>query len=257
MLAHQYQIWLQGGWGHEWNPDDPIEKRYVGITAVAKRDKESTFEVFNELVAMRLGQLIGLPIPVGMVLNKDNTFYFASCHILAAGGELPKADLERFAKEKPIEACGVLVFDAWIANTDRHDENLWYDYYADRYFLIDHGRALLDGSGLTHLRSRADDLALRTDPPCLAPHIRSFHAFEFWRQQITALSEAAIRTTAIEAATVGVDQTLALECANWLIKRRRELPQLFRKNTSIFSRLQPSVLDPFGGPDVLFPQYCI
>ena len=41
-------------WGDEIDPDGPNEKRYVGITAVAKRDRESPHEVFNEIVAARL-----------------------------------------------------------------------------------------------------------------------------------------------------------------------------------------------------------
>jgi hypothetical protein len=35
-----------------------------------------------------------------------------------------------------------IVFDEWIANTDRHEGNLVYEPVSKSYWLIDHGRAL-------------------------------------------------------------------------------------------------------------------
>jgi len=103
MLAHRYQIYKKA-WGNDFGDGGDKEKRWIGLAALAKRDRACKFEVFNELVAMRLGQMLGLPIPSGMVVENGGGVYYASCHILAAGGELPEADLERFCHEKRREA---------------------------------------------------------------------------------------------------------------------------------------------------------
>ena len=247
MLAHRYQIW-PSGWSAEWDKDEDIEKRYVGITTIAKRDRQSPYGVFNELVCMRLAQLIGLPVPIGMTLERDGNVYFASCHLLAAGGEMPKADLQRFVTDRPADACGITVFDAWIANADRHDENMWYDYYSDggQFVLFDHGRALLNGSGRVHMSSNESRLGIRLDPPCLSFHMRSFTSFSHWVGLIQQVPTAAIFAATREAATVGVDVTLAEECATWFSARRDRLPELFRGSSDDFPQRERSLLDPFG-----------
>ena len=256
MLAHRYQIWPKS-WGRELDPEDDKEKRYVGVTVLAKRDRHSPFEVFNELLAMRLGQLAGLPVATGLVVERDGNPYFASCHLLAAGGELPAADFDRFATDKPHEACGVTVFDAWIANTDRHGKNMWYDYYGGEFFLLDHGRSLLGGSGRVHLLSQDRQLGIRLDEPCLAPHIRSFSGFAWWYEAICAISPNSIRAAALEASRVGIEQDLAIECASWLLKRRHSLPALFRSNIGVFPHAAPTLHDPFGAFDDFLPEWCI
>lgn len=256
MLAHCYQLW-EDAWSGEDDKDDDIERRYVGITAVAKRNRHVPYEVFNELVAMSLGRLVGLPIPNGMVVAKGNNSYYASCHIMGAGGQMPPANLARFCQEQKSEACGVLLFDAWIANTDRHDENMWYDYYANKYFLIDHGRALLNGSGAIHMESNRERLGIRVDPPCLSEHVTTFSNFPFWYDRLKLIPECTIRSIATQAATVGVDSDLADQCADWLIRRRRVLPELFTAEKDLFPKLEQSLLDPFGDCHDCQPDFTI
>lgn len=257
MLAHQYQVWPKLGWGDDLDPNDPKEKRYVGITTVAKRDRDSAFEVFNELVAMRLGQLMGLPIPPGVIVENDGKTFYCSAHVSAASGDLPNADLERFAADKEDDACGVMVFDAWIANCDRHDENLWYDYYGNKCFLFDHGMSLLGGSGRTALTSNRDRLAIRVDSPCLAEHLQSLSFFDHWHSRICDIPAHAIRSAVRDAASVGVDEALAHECGEWLLVRRGRLPQLFRNQRNDFPKVRPTLFDPFQNNDDCSPEYHI
>jgi hypothetical protein len=215
------------------------------------------YEPFNELVAARLGQVIGLPVPAGITVERGGNVYFCSCNIGAAGGDLPEADFARFATEKAGDACGVTVFDAWIANTDRHNSNLWYDYYNDRFVIFDHGRALLNGSGRVHLQSNRDRLGVLDDERSLSHHVTNFASFRHWHQRILEIPEYAIFQWIGEAAAVGVDPVLARECATWLVKRRVMLPDLFRNGLASFPKYQPSVFDPFGDCDDPPPEYYI
>jgi len=255
-LTCNYHIWPDG-WGPDWDVDEPNEKRNVGILAVAKRDRESSFEVFNELVAMRLGQMIGLPIPTGVVLEHEGNHYFCSLRIAADGNELPPANLEKFACEREEDSCGVMVFDAWIANTDRHNENLAYDYYANDYSIFDHGRGILGTSGRSHLLSNRDRLGVRVDSDCLADHFRSFGWFSRWYDRICEIPDPAIERIVKEASTVGVENELASECVTWLLDRRRRLPELFRKHEDLFPRMERNLFDPFGDDDDHTPEYHI
>ncbi len=256
LLAHKYKIWPES-WSADLDPDHPNEKRYVGITARAKRDRESPYEVFNELVAMRLGHLIGLPIPAGIVVERNGNFFFASCDVSTVDGELPAADVPRLCRDRSDDACGIMVFDAWIANTDRHDENIWYDYYGDVVVAFDHGRGLLGTSGRPHMNSNKVRLGIRLDEVCLADHIISFNEFPKWHDRICRLHPNAIIQTVTEASSVDIDKSLALECGDWLINRRNILPDLFRNERHVFKKLQKTIFDPFGVIDDYFPEYCI
>ena len=149
------------------------------------------------------------------------------------------------------------MFDAWIANTDRHDENLWYDYYGNTFLMFDHGRGVLGTSGRLHLTSNRSQLGIRIDSPCLSEFVETFHAFRHWHDRILDVPKHSIRQTAERAASVGVDIALARECAEWLLDRREKLPDLFRNNISSFPKYRPSLLDPFASSYDLLPEYNI
>jgi hypothetical protein len=256
MLAHKYQIYKKA-WGREVDPDSDIEQRLVGITAYAKRDRHNPYEVFNELVAMQLGRLIGLSVPPGMVVEKEGSLYFASMHILETGGSLPDCDFARFCREMRREACGTMVFDAWIANNDRHDENMWFNYYDSEYFLIDHGQSLLGNGGEVFLHSNRDRLHIRTSTPALSEFITSFVDFRHWYDLIKAIPPDSIRRVVNEAAKVGIDHLLANMTADWLIERRARLPRLFSMERGSFPKLIETLIDPFSDSNDTFPEYCI
>lgn len=206
---------------------------------------------------MRLAHLLGLPVPAGVVVARRGVPFFASCDVSVVDGELPSADFDRLCEDRPNEVCGLMVFDGWIANSDRHDEYIWYDYYGHKLVAFDHGRGLLGTSGRTHLVSNRRRLGIRLDPPCLADHIRSFDDFWKWMDRIDRLHPQTILGIAEEASAVDVDRALALECGNWLIERRKRLPQLFENERHVFTRLRRSLHEPFGRSDDYFPEYCI
>ncbi|MEM7478421.1 MAG: HipA family kinase [Planctomycetota bacterium] len=247
MLGHRYHIHKNA-----WGPNKATglsqrQRRIVGINALAKKNPDHEFEIYNELVASRLGQYMGLPIPVGMVLEKDSELFYASCHVSAATEELPDADLNRFCRDKADLACGVMVFDAWTANDDRHLENIWYNYYEDETFVFDQGNALLSDEGESHLHSAEKCLCVRYANDALSQFITSLDSFSIWYEAILRIPTSAITALVIEASAVGVDKMLGEKVGAWLLKRREILPRLFRDEVGRFPRLEMSLLDPFAG----------
>ena len=256
VLAHQYQIWRKH-WGRDLDPKHQNEKRWIALVGLAKRDRESPNEVFNELVALRLGQIIGLPIPAGLSIENKGKIYFVSCGLLTTGEELPEADLEKFAKDEARLACGIVTFDAWIGNVDRHDENIWYDYYGHKTAVFDHGQSLLGPFGHECLDNNESALTVKTGEYGLGSFVNSMVDFPHWYDRICAIPDSTIKSTCTEASAVGVGETLAKKCASWLINRKETLPQLFKDNKEKLPNLQSTLFDPFGNINDFYPEYII
>jgi hypothetical protein len=256
MLAHRYHVW---DWGNRISkPSDDCEKYQVGAVTIAKRDTTSQYEIFNELVAMHLGRCIGLPIPVGIVLEKASKPYYASFKVGIIGvAELPDGDIDSAIARLPAMCCGAIVFDAWISNVDRHSKNFWFDEEEGKLFLFDHGCALLNRIGVDHLTSTENSLAINSDNNDFMPEIRSLEAIDEWIERIAAIPSEAIHETVREAATAGVSTEEATQCGTWLVRRRKRLKELFRSGLSDFTKYSPGMFDPFREPNDDEPEYYI
>jgi hypothetical protein len=98
----------------------PIRGR---IAAVLKSDgTEIPTCVYNELVASRLGALIGLPAASGVLAQGKHAYEYASLLAATPGGRLPpifKPRAQRAAIRYPDECAAVFAFDLFIGNWDR------------------------------------------------------------------------------------------------------------------------------------------
>jgi hypothetical protein len=241
VLAHRYKIW--GDWGPQiQDGQEDCIKHFTGITVIAKRHVEYPYEVFNEIVCMHLGRILGLPIPIGMVLEHNHLTYYCSGDIAAAGGEFPPADFEHLAINEPRLTCGIALFDGWICNADRHAKNVYYDTDNGDVFLIDHGSAVLHSFGIQHLRQNTNRLVIRAE---FAAEVRDFSDFRHWYDLLLRIPEGTIQAVCAEAASVGVGIDEAAEAALLLVKRRADLWKLFRDNSREFPRHQATLFSPF------------
>jgi len=241
MLAHQYKVW---SWGDEREDGQEDCVKYdIGITVVAKRNRYQVYEVFNELVSMQLGRILGLPIPVGLITTKNDNSYYCSANISPGASDFPPADIRHLALNKADLACGIAIFDSWICNADRHAKNIFYDTDDGTVFLIDHGQSLLNTIGISHLRHRESELQLHNQ---FASELINFSTFCEWYERLVRIPEYTIKNSCREASVVGVDLSEALSVSEWLIKRRSNLPALFRDNQHLFTNYQPSLFPPFG-----------
>lgn len=243
MLAHRYKVW---GWGARSSTgSDEVIKWTAGITCLAKRHRDSPYEVFNELVCMQLGRALGLPIPIGFVLEKDGDLYYCSANLALFDGEAPDADFELFAEKDHRTALGVVVFDAWVANADRHSRNAIYDDIDNQIYIFDHGMALLGNRGTSYLHESRGQLRLCED---LTFEIADASSFSEWYNRVLGIPEFMITDAIRDAAKTGIGLDEQQEVADFLIHRRNELPQLLKDvQESYFPKLntREMLISPF------------
>lgn len=100
-----------------------------------------TYELANEYICARLASIVGLPCPPGDFAARygTNEKYWVSP--LVAHESPPPPDAEEICSAERKNAAGTLVFDAWVLNNDRHEENVIYGPTVG-FWLIDHGEAL-------------------------------------------------------------------------------------------------------------------
>ncbi len=136
MPVIDYQLWAGPAKRAGEADDDPVFFD-VGIHALAKRNLVNEYEVANELIALTLGQALGLPIPSGFPVSLEGQRFFCSMIIAQIGHRLPPGDARIAVDADEFLCTGTVVFDAWIGNCDRHRRNFHFDEEDQRLFTIE------------------------------------------------------------------------------------------------------------------------
>lgn len=94
------------------------------LDAFIKYDSSGSFphNVYNEIVALRLGQKVGVPLADGALVSTQAGPAYASLAVCKSGVELPDLMTYWFglcAERYPVEAAALVAFDIWIGNFDR------------------------------------------------------------------------------------------------------------------------------------------
>lgn len=88
--------------------------RHSELAVIVKRDDESCpTAVYNELVAARIGELIGVPVPTGVLSEADGEVVYVSLAVSLSQGRISHVDsrLARVTATKyPWEAAGLFIF---------------------------------------------------------------------------------------------------------------------------------------------------
>ncbi len=251
MPATRYKIWH---WAGPARTDGTSDQYLVGVQTRAKKGTPSNapFTVPNELIGCQLGRALGLPIPAGAIIERDGEAYYASLDFNVEGQRLPPANEAALARERPDLACGILLFDAWILNNDRHRWNLSFNPSTKSVFLYDHGKAFFGPNGRDGLLSAKGQLGFNCH--CLADEVQSLAYLWEWSGRINELPKFLIRQTIEEASKVGLPKAEVNFCADYLIERRRMLLGLFAKHRYMFPNVSPAFWDQF---DTEAEDYCI
>ena|ERR1017187_1171006 len=111
------------------------ETWYLELLAIGKKAKSGGWQAWfpaNEYICGTLGTFIGLPIPPFAMLEKRSgsvmeSLWFASLDYRLAGEDMPEIHPPTVFSQLDDICLGVILFDLWIANTDRHTDNLSFD----------------------------------------------------------------------------------------------------------------------------------
>ena len=213
---------------------------HVAVSGVAKASTpELPLAVVNELICADLARAVKLPIPPSFLVNdKDGKPFHVSLNFHLSGQDLPPADAAAIATDDPELACGIILFDMWVCNGDRHAGNIAYDKTVKKVTLFDHSHAFLHGQhGQAFLEN------LRSQPAigghCLASQIKEIDGFGTWQDRINAVPEFYIREAVQQ--TIGVG-TMTLELAQfateYLLDRRKRLPELIQAHRTLFPKVE-------------------
>ncbi|MFI8301931.1 hypothetical protein ACIF80_00510 [Streptomyces sp. NPDC085927] len=168
---------------------------HVRLNAFARQNTaERPYAVVNDYIASKLGAAAGVPVPPGNLLGLHGGGYgYVAMAFGERGDTAPPVIPPTFCVERPWEACGIIAFDQWVANTDRHNRNL--AYVADvGVAAFDHDLALIN-----HYHPSADakaalagSLDLECKGHCLPPHVVDMSHFPEWFERIASVTRREI-----------------------------------------------------------------
>jgi hypothetical protein len=235
----------------------------VSIGGVAKTNDECEYTIANEVIAERIGQTLGLPIPSGVIAEDDSKrLYYCSLDVSKEGKKLPPVIPADFVRDETDLAAGVFVFDVLIANGDRNTSNLSRDpaFTPPRVSVFDHGHALLGTNppiGPDRLRLATDRLGCADD----SAHIASDSilldqaldpaCMERWVKRVRQVPGYVFEdacTRVAQTPGLNIDAATASTLANWLIKRAEGLGDLIWNNKGSLPAVAWSLWGPGGQP---------
>lgn len=94
-----------------------------------------------EWIASRLAIAVGLPTPTGQIGTYAGKKVWVSLAVKLNSEDVAPPDPATVVAAEPSASAGAFVFDTWIFNNDRHDENILYHKDLGLW-LIDHDQAL-------------------------------------------------------------------------------------------------------------------
>jgi hypothetical protein len=174
---------------------------------VAKTDStDAPYAVANEYICSRLGTAIGLPTPPGVVLGGPaGDAAFVSLRFGRKGDKPPPIISEHLAEDEPFVAGGVIAFDCWIGNKDRHTKNIAY-VRSPRIppVVFDHSHALMGYQKGEAVRRLADTI----DEPyvghgCLDAVVKEGSGFGEWAGRIASVPTWLVEEACSVAETTG------------------------------------------------------
>lgn len=217
---------------------------YGTAHVVVKRDGGDASMVVNEFVCTRLAIGLGLPVPMGDAAELDGRNAWVSAEIALDGVTLPAADPDEVLKHAISDLAGICVFDVWVANHDRSDENILFHPRVGLW-AIDH-EAALAGPATLHPTHLAREVMSKTHWSLVDPARLSERSLQDWAERIRTISPHMIDSTLREAqARRLLDEPQRKAIHHFLSERARMIYHLLAK--SIGEEQVPWLIDPPHG----------
>jgi len=227
-----------------FKPGGPVRRGvtdayYVNVTGIAKNDKHGPNIVLNEYVSHHLATGLMLPVPTGFIIDRAGESHFVSLDFTLAGENLPPANVQLLLANHGLLASGIILFDTWIMNSDRHTQNIAYDRINNRVQIFDHSHALFGfGDIKRHLAENVKKPCI--DRHCLAQEIKTIEGMKEWNNKINELPEFYIREGIKNGEELGLPSDSTETCVKFMLERRKMLLPLIYDNQSLFPNIPNS-----------------
>jgi len=240
--ASFYKVWAIG---------PPVDNGFmapitIGVAGIAKRACPAwPFAVVNELICSCLSRAIILPGPPGFIIANDNVPHYVSMDFNLAGQQLPPVDPELLIELQPSFAAGVITFDIWVLNDDRHEENLSHFVSAQKVQAFDHAHCFFNGTNRNAAHQYLEDNrgALGINGHCLLPFFDRIDLMLDWINRIERVPDFYIDEVVKSTVALGLPETEVGYCSEYLRHRRDALRGLITQNRASFPRTQTHLFD--------------
>jgi hypothetical protein len=226
---------------------------WVHMNAVGKGNSPSVpYSVPNEFICSNIGRLLGLPIPpCGMAQHPDSKDpLFVSLDFNLTGSALPPVDPAECVTKCLDISTGLLLFDCWIGNSDRHRGNLSFDALGTppQMSIFDHGHALLgyvQNAGVARLKQLVGRLAISGDPAntkgnrhCLLDALPDDRFFKSWIEKIGSVPDFQLEDVCREASSYGLSAPETAEILTFLKTRREKMREVIGAHRAEFKGIK-------------------
>ncbi len=225
------------------------------LSAVAKQNspEAAPYCIPNEWICGELGRFLRLPIPpVSIVSETSGGPFFASLDFNLAGDSLPPVNVAKCEQALPHLSAGLLIFDIWVANCDRHAENFSVDFLGapPRMNIFDHSHALFgysaehgearlialrDRLGISWTTNNAVDSGQHRH--CLLDAVNVDTHFSFWLNRISATPDFYIEEICKDARPYGLTPQETAAVVGFLKHRRDNLREIINNHRDEFSAI--------------------
>jgi hypothetical protein len=215
------------------------------------RSTGKPWTVPNEYIAAEIGRFIRLPIPPYAICccdDEDATEVFASLWFNYDHRDPLPVRPKSCAEHLPKLVAGLLVFDSFICNADRHHSNIEVDDDVKPKVVrvFDHDVALFGnkhGGGIARLNKLENRMGITdsviTDGMghCLIDAVTTCDHFGDWIHKLRMIPTDWLQDLCHDAAKHGLTSQEVAFLIPFLQERRHKLPSLFNKHHKIFSSI--------------------
>jgi len=209
---------------------------------------ERPYCVANEFICAELGRVIRLPIPAFAITYTEQVhakYLFSTLDMNYSGQNFLPVDPPSCVRHLPELCAGIVAFDIFIVNQDRHDANLVVDNTAQpkKMFVYDHDVAMFGSirtQGEARLARMRDRLGITGGGHsggvrhCLLDAITTTRHFSLWLDRIAGIPYRLLKDICGEAVGYGITRDEATAAKHFLEQRQRSVKGLIDRHRPEF-----------------------
>ncbi len=217
------------------------------------------YRIPSEYIAAKIGQFLGLPVPPCAItrFGPGNVKLFSSLDFNFERASLRPIFEDIVVRKMPLVCAGILVFDIFIGNEDRHDENVVVDRGNDprQIHIFDHDHSLLSGMnfcGKEKIDKLYNDIGITGKPPLnnnrhvFLDQLQSQEDLDFWIRRVGIIPDFVLEDLCGFARDeIGLEPDIAEYLATFLKWRKGNIGFLISKQRDEFESMPE-------GPRTLF-----